>query len=1600
YLKSRKKALRDVENKEKYEARIYKNIKEFTQELKQAQKEKDESQIKFYQGLIEDSEKQLDENERLSLIESFKKDIEKAEQEIKELKASMKKNRNLYTVDIPDEGYVVWEKPLTTDIINRVDEGLKKLEEQKKFYRDMEMSAGNNPWNIQYEEYMKAPENFKGEDLYNYLEKVLHSDKAASLFLKDLGYIGIDYPAHSLAGSVTEDERNYVIFDERNAQITNHLLFQKAYHGSGANFEKFNTEQYGLSGEGSMYFGYGTYVSGSEEIARDYAERQRPSGLDAWLYKGKLINSYPNSFDLKEVIAFLSRGEWDKNKAIQEITELKESYEKSGSKEIAITGRINDLDKLLNILNDKDFNVDDFDLNGKTNLYTIEIPDNGYIVWDKDVDEKTKKYVENAIFEKLTTEPDEDGNFVYKGAERELKEELDMTFGADINGQELYNDVVVYLGDEKAASKFLNKLGFVGIDYPAYSNFGNAMGKSARNYVIFNDEDAKIVDHLLFQTQAELLEEARSFDTWQEFMDFYETMGKPEVTPIPYEADAQWYQSFWETAKGMQTEQEKNEQAVNDKAAREGNLPPAMDALFTTSMRSNPEMLDNFLKMAAWVDAIDFNSEEWKAESEVDAQEREKYERLQDFISFSLSDYNWQTAMKRVRSGNEISEGLRKRLIGEVTDSFKVRDFRALYAELMEDSEYAVAQEDTIAAQLDKKLQKYQKRYYDILKPSEDISRVSPERRKQIAEAMANRDIANKIANGSLKLDDELDNYIKSLEKQTKDAQKRYDELEAETKADYQRIADAERRKLLKVHEELLIARSKLNSRNDEVARKVNKGLKITEKYSKESQNLQANYNELFRKFEDLKNSIQINAEVNAALERQQQLAGLKEDLNAKKKEQNLTSEIKKMRIQLVKRTMRRVPFNRIDYNNAKTVIAIQRILEPNLIGGVNKFIGIDSPYLRGVISQIVTDRDFKEQVLRYLSKSQKSSQAFMNFKKKIEEMKTVDDLNSWTRKEREYAIKHLPKENWIRDLNLESLAQEREESIDLDIGTEEVRKPVIDPETGKQKVYTKYKKEDYVEFDTFGMEHQVTKYVPDDEILVYEVSPRVTFSDEIAQEVRDAVGQDMFDLMVNVPFSEWTTEQLETLAKRIDELYVEGRELLAAKNEARKREAEHLRNLVEDAIKETGITINDDDTPEEKKKKLARISRIVGNNKDLKGTEAGKESGIKARLNRLLHGYADMNVLRFARMLDNNVEGINTRLLYREEDSCFNAKQRSINARTKAVYGVMEANNITEADLAKQIKVKANGLDTSFTVDELLYFLAADKDYELDDKGRNDNYAATSRNAVMFGNMMSDNESQEKKELWDKADKDMKELIENDALDANQRQLLAIGQLDKTPGTTAFIFECNERWKAVIGTAQNFIDNPPKSKALMEAIEGDYASQYERMNEVSINEFNQPVHRVKAYVPLVRRESKGDTNVNQVKEDLLGAFGAEAGKQWVNKGMTQRRQNISPLHQKPVQTGLFATWGSSIERTEHFIAYSPYVRKLNAIYKSRDASYTRRFIEARYGKPAVEYLDSYINEVASPNANKIREKGAEFLHALRGRTAPAYLGWKFSAII
>lgn len=1320
------------------------------------------------------------------------------------------------------------------------------------------------------------------------------------------------------------------------------ILFQTVYHGSGADFDKFDTENFGLSGEGSMSFGYGTYLTDNEDIAREYARRQ---GKTVITLDGKVWQPEKNNFYETLIYSNLTAG-----KTLEDIKEWADSIKYPDRKSLL-------LDTIKKI-EDKGLKIEGYN----RHLYTVEIPDDGYLIWKDEIS------VEDAIkiANKFITYA-ERNKLDINAKKLELPQEW--SYDGTITGQDLYIrlDQALYgTGTEKTVSRFLNSIGYAGIKYPAGTIHGN--GRGAYNYVIFNDDDAQIVDKLLFQTNAELMDEARQFASWQEFMAHCEEYNYEDN---PFGNDEAWYKSFWEQANGIAKEEEKKAEAEERQQQAEADTPEMVDRLFISYIKNNTEVVDNFVQAVSDIMEMDLGGDEWAQVDEEGGRERERYAVLQDYISAELRDGNWQTAIAKAQGGHELTDYIRKRLVTEMTDAYKARDFRNLYAAVMKDKRFTVDALDTRADELLRKLEKYPKRYYDILAPTEDVTVTTPQRRKEIAQEMQNRDMAARIKAGSLKLDDEVYDYLKSVEKKEKDLKKQEQQLTDKIQGLYNDVGNTGLQMLINTHEKLMEQKARLNNRNADTQRKIEKGLRMTDRYTRQTQYMTQTYHELERKFSDLKDSMVITSEVQQILDAQEQRREIREEVARLTKERYLADETKKIRVNLVKQLFRKVPLDKVDFKQAQLIIAIQKLTLPNMIGGVNRWIGRNSPFLNAVLSRIVTDSEYKERIVNYLEHVEKQTDTFRDFVESIRNAKSREDFESWGVAEREYAIKYLPKENWVWELKLKEKARELQESLHLDITQEKVERQVYDADGHP---------------------------VEDDEGKpVMETAYQFKIGDEALNKLlQETLGGELFNRLMNSPMVEWSTQEMEELVARVNQIRDEGITMRAAKLEARKREAQKFIQQVADAVKDTGITFNDDDTPEEIEKKLEKINKILGKNKDLKGTEASKDSGFKASLNRILHGYKDANVLRVCRTLDNQREGVNTYLLYRKEDECYNKKMRSIMNRGEVVHKVMAANKINEGELAKSITIDALG--TKFTVDELLFFLAADKDFKLDENGKNDNYAATSRNAVCYGNMMSDTMSQDQKKAWAELDKAMNDAIEKDLLTPEQRQLLSDKQLDTRPGTTAYIQECNRRWDIVLKAANDFLEKNPGYNALLEAIQADYADQYERMNEVSINEFNVGVNRVKCYVPLVRREQNGATNENQVMEDLLAINGV--GKGGVNKGMTQSRQTISPLHQRPVQTGLFRTWCDSVERTEHFIAYAPYVRLLNRVYNSRDAQYLRSDIEGRYGKGMLEYIDTYIKEVANPNAINTRSAGAELLHILRGKTAPAYLGWKASAII
>ena len=258
-----------------------------------------------------------------------------------------------------------------------------------------------------------------------------------------------------------------------------------AFHGSGADFDKFNHKKYLKSGAGSQTFGWGTYITDDEEIAKGYTD----ISLDVQTIDREML--------VKELCYKLSITETEAREFVKKFYKLMNGYnipKHNGvidKRDFLGNGfRRDDLEKIDVIVN----YAESFK-NNKI-IYEVEIPDdNGfnYLSW---YEKPTLEQV-NAINEKLAyLEKRYNADFgcmrlKYKHSGEDIYKSL-----AQIFGVETKKDPFTLGWAKKAASLFLMQCGFDGIKYPAGTKWKKPKGASenAMNYVIFDANKVKIVN--------------------------------------------------------------------------------------------------------------------------------------------------------------------------------------------------------------------------------------------------------------------------------------------------------------------------------------------------------------------------------------------------------------------------------------------------------------------------------------------------------------------------------------------------------------------------------------------------------------------------------------------------------------------------------------------------------------------------------------------------------------------------------------------------------------------------------------------------------------------------------------------------------------------------------------------------------------------------------------------------------------------------------------------------------------------------------------------------------------------------------------------------
>lgn len=303
----------------------------------------------------------------------------------------------------------------------------------------------------------------------------------------------------------------------------------KTYHGSQASFDKFDHSFMG-SGEGAQAYGWGTYVSEVEGIAKAYA-KQNTAKRNTEYTKAKNayeialadIDFHNNILDgFKKDIEYQKENIAQKQKMIDDISKYIENTNKDSEKYKDGIKTIEQMQKIIDRANktiesttsamkDRQEMLDlsikerdeakaklDSTEKPKRNLYSVDIPDDtgdNYLGWDEPLNAKQIGMWEKAL---LSAVPESDRAYYEEWAdgmlENRKKENNPLT------GKDAY-----YAIDSKYASKktsmALSKAGFVGVKVIAQRNTGgNKEGKM--NYVIFDENNAQITSHTKFSLKS------------------------------------------------------------------------------------------------------------------------------------------------------------------------------------------------------------------------------------------------------------------------------------------------------------------------------------------------------------------------------------------------------------------------------------------------------------------------------------------------------------------------------------------------------------------------------------------------------------------------------------------------------------------------------------------------------------------------------------------------------------------------------------------------------------------------------------------------------------------------------------------------------------------------------------------------------------------------------------------------------------------------------------------------------------------------------------------------------------------------------------------
>ena len=276
---------------------------------------------------------------------------------------------------------------------------------------------------------------------------------------------------------------------------------QRAWHGSGMDFNKFNLEK-ALTGAGDMVHGWGIYTAKNKKTAQAYKKHAKSKGLPSYLYE---VDIPEDANLLVEEKRYQEQSPETQEKLTRTISGLPDKqqntfWEKLLHDEMRTlpeeTEALSDLDKAKDKVKQLEVAANGLENTDKPKFkekiaikhlkklgYTDkQIKDQAFMQTEKEKEEKVLAAVKKEA-EKAEASIQERKDGILEAAVQDPQDALKRSVGT---GKEIYRYLSASLGNMEEASQHLNKNGIKGISYYD-SEDGNCV-------VVFSDKAVNIID--------------------------------------------------------------------------------------------------------------------------------------------------------------------------------------------------------------------------------------------------------------------------------------------------------------------------------------------------------------------------------------------------------------------------------------------------------------------------------------------------------------------------------------------------------------------------------------------------------------------------------------------------------------------------------------------------------------------------------------------------------------------------------------------------------------------------------------------------------------------------------------------------------------------------------------------------------------------------------------------------------------------------------------------------------------------------------------------------------------------------------------------------